>query len=296
MLIIGKRKYVEDINNFGYNYGKKFLSDLQCVSFIDSSFAQSIVREIDTFAPILRMQCLNDATTLHNDLKIAKQLQNDYDSFGDFCYDMLHDCFDASNQCMQLNNKLAQDINDLTNLQVSDLAVASNFVGWNTFSKQAKLILTNFRSVAGIGQTYDISFNAHGTSGIQTNNVQEQISPQLSRIIEISEILSMIQSNDSKLNMLLREWSSWVNDKLAEHKEQSIVAWQCTYETYKSEWFDIQFRKQIKDIYCTLSIKNGRVTELLHRYGKSNHVDWGTNVNVVPKLDYLNITNLKFEE
>lgn len=293
MITIDKETFVKDIDEYGRNYARKLESLLKTAAFVDTSYLKTTLRELDTFAPTIRKQCMNDITMLHQDVAGATSLQDAYDSFGDYCYEMLKSGFSASNFCLQENNTLASEIYKIFGFEATDIAISSDFVGFNTFSKRAKLTLSNFRVINGRGLLYNVNFGGGGN--IATNNIREFNQSEFVNFIEISRVIEEIQNEGSELNRLFEEWAKKLN-VLSERKEHARLAWYSMYKAYRDKWGEVHLRKQIKDVYCTMIIKDKHCQEVLHRSGRNNLVDWGTDTSIIPVLDYLNQSNFEFTE
>lgn len=293
MITIDKETFVRDIDEYGRLYGRKLESLLKTAAFIDTSYLKTTLRELDTFAPAIRKNCMNDITMLHQDISGATNLQDAYDSFGEYCYEMLKSGFSASNLCLQENNKLASDIHKIFGFEASDIAISSDFIGFNTFSKHSRLILTNFRVINGRGLLYNVNFDGGGR--VNTNNIREFNQSEFVNLIEMSSVIEEIQNEESELNRLFEDWAKKLN-VLSERKEHSRLAWYSMYKAYRDNWGEVHLRKQIKDVYCTMIIKDKHCHEVLHRSGKNNTVDWGTDTSIIPVLDYLNQSNFEFTE
>lgn len=292
MIVIDKQSYINDINNWSKLYAKNLILGLKTTSYIDKGYAEQVLSTLDTFAPVIRQICLTDMHAFHLDTTLAMGLRDDYDSFGDYCYDMLTSAYNATNECISLNAKLYHELQAILNHEYSDLSVSSNYIAWNVFSGTATLTLTSFRRASGLGLCYDISLR---NQLLQVSNIQEKMQPKLAYLTEVSEVIDALR-NETKVHELIDSWSMTVNDKLVQAKNNAELAWLSTYECYKNTWIDMSFIKQISNTVCTLNVKRGRVDEVMHRLGKTKTANWQQMVQMVIHLDYFNMSNVKFDE
>lgn len=291
MITIRKQEYIDSIDTWSQTYASKLLHALTTTStYIDSAYAQQVIHTLGTFCPVIRMQCLHDMQMFHIDTAAAVRMQEDYTSFGEFCYEMLYDAYLASNECMALNNQLYADIDNMFVFEVSDLSIASNYIALNIFSNTAILTLSNFRRLTGLGLCYDMQSKVN----LQGTNVQENVMPKFKYLTEIANFADALQNN-VQLQTLLDNWSDAVNDRLSQRKANAELAWHVTFECFKAKWGQPEFVKQVKHTICTMRIVKDRFEENLHRLGINKQVCWFKDDLKIVQLDYVNMLNFTFE-
>jgi hypothetical protein len=292
MVIFEEHSYIEKLNDWSKVYAKSLLQSFATVkTIIDIEFAKSAIESLDTFAPVINKACINDMNAFHSDLSRASSLQEDYDSFGQYCYEILKQAYAATNETMSLNTKLHYDLESMHNFVNSDVTVATGFVAYNYFSGIGTLLLTDFKNMSGIGLTFNMSLQA---KSIQVNNIQEQMLSKLNYYSEIGNVIHSLNTKDVIFDKL-RDWSYVVNETLIKSKQMSELAWQCTYQAYKGIWLEMSLTKLSKNTVCNMSVKSGRLLETVHQKGRTKTVNFGTDIVKVMQLDYFNNLNFTLE-
>lgn len=292
MITLDSKQFRIDLNNFAETYRSQMRKKLGGpYSYVDSAYIRDVLTDLDSFAACIKLECLTDMTMLHNDVQQAEIIKDAYETYGDYCLDVLKQAYNATNECLTLNNKLYYDLQNALQFEHVDIAVSSGYVAFNSFSGGATVELINFKRMTGLGLCYDIRMKQQQ---IITSNIQEKMQSKLINVIELSELLSQLH-NESEVYQKLDAWSEVVNDKLLEHKIQALPAWNAVWNTYKEQWFQLELTKQNAVIYCSLSMLRSKFTEQLFRYGKTKRLDYGTDHNKVVQLDYFNNSNFEFK-
>lgn len=290
MVTIERKQYCIDMLEYASKYATRLKQGLlKHSTYVDADYMRDIIEDLGSFAPIIRMECLNDMTLLHTDTKIAGELKSMYTDFGDYCYDMLKTAYDATNETLLLCNQLYYDIVQVLSPEHIDVAVATNYIAFNAFGKGGTVELTNFKRLSGIGLCYDILVKQQG---IATSNVQEKMQARLAYFAELGEVISQL-NNETQLFQLIDKWSENVNDKLLDIKNNALPAWIATYYAYN--WQQLDLTKQNALTYCNLSVQPKKVVEALFNKGRSKRVDYGVDYAKVLQLDYLNNANFDFK-
>lgn len=290
MITIDRHDYVEQVNEYAKQYAKSLLVQMQTASsYIDPQYATDMITSLDTFSACIRRQCLHDMSVFRKDTAIGLRLLDDYDTFGDYAYDMLHDCFTATNEVLSCNNKLLDELKQRLQLDLSDLQVTSNYIALNLFSGIAKLELSNFRLHQGVGLSYDMNMSGHA---IHTMNIVERITPRLKFYEELAAFLDALKSDD--VQQLLIEWTDLANGPLMQKKANADLAWHVTYASMRQAIDNAVFTKQVGYTLCTMKCNNNHFTETLYCNGITRSVDWKQDRGKLAQLDYVNNVNFQF--
>ena len=278
------------------NYADKYIQSLKQGMYknsacVDTSYAREVVADLQSFAALVRMECLNDMTLLHQDMNYAKNMQDSYEDFAEYCYDMLKQAFNATNEILSQCNQLFYDLRGKLNFEHTDICVASNYIVFNAFGQGNMLELYNFKRMTGIGMCYDMRMRQQT---IVTNNVQEQMQSKFDNLVELADVIRCLR-DASSIAQSIDAWSAIVNDKLADAKLQAMAAWNATYKAYKNDWFNVEFTKQNAATYCNLVLTTKKVYEMLHNRGKTKKLDYGIDHMKVLQLDYVNNSNFEFK-
>lgn len=290
MITIDKHDYVNKVNDYARMYGRKILEQLHCTSsYVDPQYAKDTINGLDTFAACIRKQCLHDMSVFKQDVAAGFRLLDDYESFGDYAYEMLKQCFDATNEVLSCNNKLQTELRSKLHIDISDLSVTSNFIGLNVFSGIAKLELRNFQFMNGVGLSYDMHLLG---KTVQTMNVVERIRPQLKYYVELAAFIEALEFDDVK-NLLI-EWTTLANGPLLQKKLSADLAWHVTYACMKQAIDNAAFNKQVGYSLCSMHSADSHFTETLYCNGVTKTVDWGIDRAKMLQLDYINNLNFQF--
>ena len=292
MVTIERRQYCIDINEYAEQYIQRLRQGSTKLNLtIDAGYLRDVISELGNFAALLRIEGLNDIGLLYEDMHYAETEQSQFESFGDYCYELMHEAFDKTNICLSANNELHAKLSKVIDKNQIDINVATNYIAFNMFGSGNILELTNFRRATGIGLCYDINLRQ---TPILTSNIQEEFTPKLDKLIIIAEILSMLKNHAAIFNDI-DEWSAQVNDKAIEGKIAALPAWNATYQTYKEAWNLVEFTKQNASTFCTMSIVKENFTEQLFKAGKIKHFNYGKDFRTLLNLDYINYLNFDFK-
>jgi hypothetical protein len=291
MIKLERKQFEIDVANYADSYVQVLKSGMNRASaFADTSYIHSIIQELGQFSCLIRLECLNDMTMLHNDVGYARTMHESYESIGEYCYEMLKQAYDATNETLMHCNKLYYDLHSILQPEAIDISVATGYIAFNAFGNTAVLTLTNFKRMSGIGLCYDIQWQGRT---IMTSNIQEQMSSKLKELQELAEVLRLLNDGGDFVDKI-DAWSSIVNDKLVNAKIDAMAAWNATYNTYKKLWFNTEFTKQNAQIFCSLDIIKDKFVEAVCRQGKVHKIDYRQNHMQVLMLDYVNNANFDF--
>lgn len=292
MINIARQQYCIDIMNYSDAYIQKLKQGMfKSSACVDTSYVRDVLSDLGSFSALVRMECLNDMTLLHQDIAYAKNMQESYENFADYCYDMLKQAYGASNECLSQSNQLFYKLQSELQLEHVDISIASGYIAFNLFGHGATLELMNFKRMTGIGLCYDLCMKQ---PTIVTSNVQEQLSPRLTCNIELAEVLQQLQSG-GEVYKAIDAWSAIVNDKLQDAKRNAMPAWCATYNAYKADWFNVEFSKQNASTFCILTLTAKRLNETVCKLGKVRRLDYGLDFMKVLQLDYINNGNFNFD-
>lgn len=289
MFSITKSSFIDSINSYANEYADRTITQLQkSAVYVDPQFAANTVHELGTFAACIRRHCMHDMSIFQQDCDIARKMLEDYESFGDYVYELMLDCFNATNELLTLNNQLLSDLRSHANLECSDLAVASNHIELNLFSDIARLTLSDFKLTMH-GLSYDMHLVGND---IQTINTIEQVSSRLKYFEELGDFLRSLRQD--AVQSLLISWCS-ESEPLLARKANADLAWHTTYAAMRNEIDKLTFNKQNGNILCNMQCNNNSFVETLHCQGITKTIKWGKARHKFCQLDYINNLNFVFE-
>lgn len=288
MIKIERKQFEIDIANYADTYMQVLRNGMnKASSFADTGYVSSIMQELGHFSCLIRLECLNDMTMLHNDVAYARSMHDAYSTIGEYCYDMLKQAFDATNETLMQCNKLYYDLQRSLQPEHIDISVATNYIAFNAFGNSATLLLTDFKRMSGVGLCYDMQWQG---KTICISSVQEHMSPRLIELQELSDVLRALHDAGDVVNCI-DNWSAIVNDKLLTSKISAMAAWTIIFNTYKKLWSNIEFTKQNAQVFCNLSLTKDKFVESVFRQGRVKRFDYRQNYMQVLMLDYVNNAN-----
>lgn len=294
MLIFTFEDYADMMQTYIQQYKKQLRVAMLSSKSSDIGYFDDMISKYDSFACVISKSALLDAELFQNELKLAAMLQESNESFEHYCYDSLKNCLQNTNECIVCHNNLITELTKTFQDNTLQIAVATDYVGFNTF-KRSNIVLTNFKKLPAIGLSFAI---ASAVKQHQSTLIAEISDNSFEELLALQPIYEQLQK-DSILYQLLENWyDTYIKFDIA--KADAKLAWFHTYAAYAKQWYKPAFIKQAKYIYCSLTVNNAKselsIDEQLTFKGRNRKICFGNDINKVIELDYFNSANVQFND
>jgi hypothetical protein len=124
------------INDFSVTHTQRLQKLLTNNVYFDKSFIEHALETLSTFSLYMSVESTNDLYKFNKELKEAQALSNDYDSYGEYCYDMLKNAFTATNDCLNANAVLKNDLAKVLDFDRSMFNIASHYISYDIMKQE----------------------------------------------------------------------------------------------------------------------------------------------------------------